>query len=316
MGQQNSRPRAPISPQYLRPQLYKRANYDERALRKAILDRKLAPCYPGSDDHTPETEECPICMLNYPGGLNRSLCCAQPICTECYLQVVPKLIAKGSACPFCKTEDYVAEFRGPLSDEAKRRAVSEEQRVIELQIESNVRQEKAYLDKLAAQGIAFTASPSGKSFRCSSLPGSPAAGTRPELPPALAQPADASRSGLPSSDDGASSLTASPSQGRGESLRKSPSSPLAAPPSGGSPVAYPSPTATMREYSASFEYSPRLVPAIDRSTEAEQDDYDRRWVMAQQAQDEATEKGSSSATASPRTVGCGCIDVGGRGKGA
>jgi len=36
---------------------------DERALRRLILDRKLAPCYPGADDPAPGSEECPICML-------------------------------------------------------------------------------------------------------------------------------------------------------------------------------------------------------------------------------------------------------------
>ncbi len=28
-----------------------------------IIERKIAPFYPGSDDPAPDREECPICML-------------------------------------------------------------------------------------------------------------------------------------------------------------------------------------------------------------------------------------------------------------
>lgn len=33
-----------------------------------------------------QTEECPICFMHY-HGVNRTTCCAKPLCTECYLQV-------------------------------------------------------------------------------------------------------------------------------------------------------------------------------------------------------------------------------------
>ena len=36
---------------------------DERSLRRLILDPKIAPFYPGSDEPAPDREECPICML-------------------------------------------------------------------------------------------------------------------------------------------------------------------------------------------------------------------------------------------------------------
>ena len=32
-----------------------------------IVDKKLAPFYPGQDDEGPDVDECPICFLNYPG---------------------------------------------------------------------------------------------------------------------------------------------------------------------------------------------------------------------------------------------------------
>ena len=36
---------------------------DERAIRRLIIERKIAPFYPGSVDKANDREECPICML-------------------------------------------------------------------------------------------------------------------------------------------------------------------------------------------------------------------------------------------------------------
>ena len=89
MGQASSKKRGePIDPALLRPHgLYPTHEWDERLLRRLILDRKLAPCHPGSEEEALEKEECPICMLNYPGGLNRSSCCGKAIfsCLLAYL---------------------------------------------------------------------------------------------------------------------------------------------------------------------------------------------------------------------------------------
>ena len=92
MGNKQGKQREPIDAQYLRPSgtLYTscectpRASLltsqygimsflasrclcvlagDERSLRRLILDRKIAPFYPGSDEPAPDREECPICML-------------------------------------------------------------------------------------------------------------------------------------------------------------------------------------------------------------------------------------------------------------
>uniref|UniRef100_A0A7S4B8F4 RING-type domain-containing protein n=1 Tax=Chrysotila carterae TaxID=13221 RepID=A0A7S4B8F4_CHRCT len=140
MGNKQGKTREPIDPQFLRPSgLYPHTEYDERVLRRLILDRKLAPCYRGVEDPAPDREECPICMLFYPGGLNRSICCKKPICTECYLQVTPRS-SKNASCPYCKRANYAVDFRGPLSALEQQKLQSDEQRVIELQIESQVRQ--------------------------------------------------------------------------------------------------------------------------------------------------------------------------------
>ncbi len=44
--------------------LYKVNNWDRRHVRKAVLEKQLAPLYPGSTEKTKEDmEECPICFL-------------------------------------------------------------------------------------------------------------------------------------------------------------------------------------------------------------------------------------------------------------
>lgn len=115
-----------------------RANIDKRKLRALILEGKLAPCHAGKeineqgedgsnlnggeDDEANTAEqlldECPICMLGYP-ALNRSTCCRQGICTECFLQLGPTRAPRtgdGPArCPFCATADYSVQFVGRKS---------------------------------------------------------------------------------------------------------------------------------------------------------------------------------------------------------
>ncbi|EOD13256.1 hypothetical protein EMIHUDRAFT_247056 [Emiliania huxleyi CCMP1516] len=130
MGNQASAGRPPqVSPEHLRPspKVSQRAEFDERALRRAILERRLAPCTRGQDEASPHLDECPICMLNFPGGLNRSSCCKQPICTECYLQVAPRMSSRGVSCPFCKKDNYTVGYFGPPSAAARAKARQEEQ---------------------------------------------------------------------------------------------------------------------------------------------------------------------------------------------
>lgn len=75
------------------------------------IRRRIAPCWPGAEENDAQEalEECNICMLYYP-ALNRSRCCTQGICTECFLQV----LQPGTyACPFCKKINYVVDYKGP-----------------------------------------------------------------------------------------------------------------------------------------------------------------------------------------------------------
>ena len=82
----------------------------------------------------------PGCLSSqyYPGGLNRSNCCRQGICSECFLQVSPRA-NRSASCPFCKRANYATTFRGPMNAAERERLQQEEQRVIEAQIGTRVR---------------------------------------------------------------------------------------------------------------------------------------------------------------------------------
>ncbi|RWW30277.1 hypothetical protein GW17_00005140 [Ensete ventricosum] len=64
MGNKIGRRRQVVDEKYTRPQgLYHHREIDEKKLRKLILESKLAPCYPGSEECALDLEECPICFL-------------------------------------------------------------------------------------------------------------------------------------------------------------------------------------------------------------------------------------------------------------
>eukprot|EP01102_Stenamoeba_stenopodia_P013948 TRINITY_DN4585_c0_g1_i1.p1 TRINITY_DN4585_c0_g1~~TRINITY_DN4585_c0_g1_i1.p1 ORF type:complete len:288 (-),score=49.54 TRINITY_DN4585_c0_g1_i1:171-1034(-) len=113
--------------------LYPTCEWDTRIVKKLIIDKKLAPIFKGHEEKiSPEYDECPICFYFYPGGLNRSTCCKQPICTECYLQVKKPNTTQGS-CPFCNMDRYHVHYLGPKSKEERLKEAEEERRVTEAQ---------------------------------------------------------------------------------------------------------------------------------------------------------------------------------------
>lgn len=95
--------------------------------------------------------ECPICFLYYPKFLNLTRCCAQPICTECFVQIKrpdphpphddpeegsstpgsgstntqpgsaaqsgvpgePLLVSEPACCPYCMLPDFGVTYTGP-----------------------------------------------------------------------------------------------------------------------------------------------------------------------------------------------------------
>jgi hypothetical protein len=53
-----------IDSKYLRPNGLYNLEWDLKVVKKMILERKIAPFYPGKDNaHELESEECPICFL-------------------------------------------------------------------------------------------------------------------------------------------------------------------------------------------------------------------------------------------------------------
>lgn len=89
-----------------------------------------------------DATECPICFLYYPPYLNRTRCCDQPICSECFVQIkrpdphppehgetdpnaAPdseggrsntgeyELVSEPSACPFCVQPEFGVTYSPP-----------------------------------------------------------------------------------------------------------------------------------------------------------------------------------------------------------
>lgn len=90
-----------------------------------------------------DASECPICFLYYPPWLNRTRCCDQPICSECFVQIkrpdphTPEhhdpsdpnasaapaapaepeddcmLVSEPSACPFCVQPEFGVTYEAP-----------------------------------------------------------------------------------------------------------------------------------------------------------------------------------------------------------
>jgi len=115
-------------------------------VKKMITEKKLAPIYQGKEltediEKDANLEECPICFLYYPGGLNRAKCCKKPICTECYLQI-KKPTSTPVSCPFCNGPRYQVIYSGPLSKEEKDREEKEEQQYIEMKIQQESQHDK------------------------------------------------------------------------------------------------------------------------------------------------------------------------------
>ena len=84
-----------------------------------------------------EASECPICFLYYPPHLNRTRCCDQPICSECFVQIKrpdphfpehhgepnggssedapssEQLISEPATCPYCQQAEFGVTYEPP-----------------------------------------------------------------------------------------------------------------------------------------------------------------------------------------------------------
>ncbi|KAH8117488.1 hypothetical protein DFH11DRAFT_1575320 [Phellopilus nigrolimitatus] len=63
--------------------------------------------------------ECPICFLYYPPNINHSRCCAQAICTECFVQIkrseptTTHIVSEPAACPYCVQDNFGVTYTPP-----------------------------------------------------------------------------------------------------------------------------------------------------------------------------------------------------------
>ncbi|PWN43109.1 hypothetical protein IE81DRAFT_366102 [Ceraceosorus guamensis] len=105
-------------------------DFHHQIVRSLIIARKLCPFYPtvddddegqdGNGDFATEEDtvgrpatECPICFLTFPASLNRTRCCGQPICTECFVQIkradanhTNPPSSEPASCPYCMTNEF------------------------------------------------------------------------------------------------------------------------------------------------------------------------------------------------------------------
>jgi hypothetical protein len=124
--------------------LYPNFYWNQKTVRNLIAAKRLAPITPGTEEaNSEQDEECPICFLNYQPGLNRSVCCRQSVCSECYLQI--RRPNQPVECPFCMNERWRVAFTGPKSAEQLEREHDEQEKVRLL--EEKVRREEIERDR-------------------------------------------------------------------------------------------------------------------------------------------------------------------------
>eukprot|EP00727_Mastigamoeba_balamuthi_P004263 m51a1_g13834 hypothetical protein (361) ;mRNA; f:500875-507672 len=119
--------------------LYKTRPWDERTARRLIASGAIAPLLAGLPEGGESLEECPICFLNYPMGLNRAKCCKHGICTECLLQIIhdPSKHNPALKCPFCNRSGFAVTYTGPLT--SRQRQELEQERKQEEEAEQTAR---------------------------------------------------------------------------------------------------------------------------------------------------------------------------------
>lgn len=107
-------------------------------VQRKIAHKRLAPLATGANEGN---SVCPICWTGtlHPALLNATICCAQPICTECFLRVRPPPLPQASRshsngqrrpkrlptrCPYCAN---AKGFRVLYSDNGQVRSSQAEQ---------------------------------------------------------------------------------------------------------------------------------------------------------------------------------------------
>jgi len=125
--------------------LYENCKWEQRQIRRAIGDGKLAARLSGTESREcGSDQECPICFLHY-SQINMIKCCNATICTECYLQVQepPKSQNPSHPCPFCNHDKIAVTIAKKLVGEDVAKREKEEQMVIEATIRARKNSESS-----------------------------------------------------------------------------------------------------------------------------------------------------------------------------
>lgn len=59
------------------------------------------------------TAECPICFLRFPPNINKTTCCKQPLCTNCFVNIRKPPSGRVISCPFCNRRDFSIKYESP-----------------------------------------------------------------------------------------------------------------------------------------------------------------------------------------------------------
>ncbi|KAJ6251264.1 protein sip5 [Anaeramoeba flamelloides] len=98
-------------------EIYPSIKWSQIRIKNLIQKKKLAPIFQPEDDPTETFSiECPICNYFFP-ITNMTNCCKKPICTECYLQILPFGIPNqpsSEQCPWCRHENFSITYHHNL----------------------------------------------------------------------------------------------------------------------------------------------------------------------------------------------------------
>ncbi|KAJ6253556.1 protein sip5 [Anaeramoeba flamelloides] len=98
-------------------EIYPSIKWSQIRIKGLIQKKKLAPIFPPEDDPTETFAiECPICNYFFP-ITNMTNCCKKPICTECYLQIVPFGTPDQPTteqCPWCRSNNFSVTYKESL----------------------------------------------------------------------------------------------------------------------------------------------------------------------------------------------------------
>ncbi|KAJ3433086.1 protein sip5 [Anaeramoeba flamelloides] len=100
-------------------EIYPSIRWSKRRIKKLIKKKKLAPIFHPEDDPTETFSiECLICNYFFP-ITNMTNCCEKPLCSECYLQILPFGIPNkpsSEKCPWCRHENFSITYNESLRD--------------------------------------------------------------------------------------------------------------------------------------------------------------------------------------------------------